>query len=203
MSFESVLNHAVWRRLCSASARPIYHFKALLHCHAERDPQSSSRQPMETAFDKTSSPERHTSLPQYGFGPEFAFRNLVEQNPFLFRVYTPKQRSPFYDTTEPFFVGQKFDECYTRSPDLLVQPQESITQTCTYRDVAIHMDWTTRSSSPFITTSFSFVWSIWEALRRYQTSVKHDIEIAVIDAKAVADHAVTALELLRHGKREE
>lgn len=148
-------------------------------------------------------PERHISLPQYGFGPELSFSTLVHQNPFLFRVHTPKPRSPFYDNTEPFFIGQKFNEYFTHNPHPLPEPREFISLTTSYQDVAIHMDWTTRSSSPFISTSFSFVWSIWEALRRYQKNVKHDIEIAVIDAKAIADHAMTALELLRQSKPKE
>ncbi|PCH36874.1 hypothetical protein WOLCODRAFT_140621 [Wolfiporia cocos MD-104 SS10] len=67
----------------------------------------------------------------------------------------------------------------------------------TYADVAQHLDWTTRSQSPYISTSFSFAWAIWEATRRYHHGVKHDVEIAVIDAKCVASRAVTAVELLR------
>lgn len=61
------------------------------------------------------------------------------------------------------------------------------------------MDWTTKSSSPYVSTSFSFAWAVWEAVRRYHVNMKHDIEIAVIDASAVADQAVTALSLLRKG----
>jgi hypothetical protein len=132
------------------------------------------------------------SLPQYGFGSEHTFAELVQHQPFLFRVYTPKPKSPFFDDTEPFFVGQRCD-------DDLSYPVDQIAESSTYEDAARHMDWTTRSSSPFISTSFSFVWAIWEAVRRYRANVKHDIEIAVIDARAVAGRAVTALELLRKG----
>ena len=145
----------------------------------------------------------HTTLPQYGFGSEFTFSSLVEQNPFIFRVYTPKTRSPFYDGTEPFFVGQKFNEASHPDPQPLPDAQEPMASTATYLDVETHMDWTTRSASPFVSTSFSLVWSIWEALRRYHTNMKHDIEVAVIDAKAVSGHAFTALELLRQGKQKE
>ncbi|KAA1474528.1 hypothetical protein DENSPDRAFT_860387 [Dentipellis sp. KUC8613] len=72
-----------------------------------------------------------------------------------------------------------------------------------YADVANHMDWTKKSSSPYVTTSFSFAWAIWEASRRYRANSKHEVEIAVIDARAVAGRAVTALELLRKGSPKE
>ncbi|KAI0057016.1 hypothetical protein BV25DRAFT_1813125 [Artomyces pyxidatus] len=72
-----------------------------------------------------------------------------------------------------------------------------------YADVANHMDWTKKSSSPYVTTSFSFAWALWEATRRYKGNMKNDIEIAVIDARAVAGRAVTALELLRKGAPDE
>ena len=133
-----------------------------------------------------------SSLPQYGYESEHSFENLIQNNPFLFRVYTPKARSPFFDSTEPFFVGHSADEDSVRGADQY-----------TYDDVARHMDWTTRSASPFISTSFSFVWAIWEAVRRHRTGVKHDIEIAIIDARAVSGRAVTALELLRKGSPQE
>jgi hypothetical protein len=145
----------------------------------------------------------HTTLPQYGFRSELTFNGLVEHNPFIFRVYTPKARSPFYDSSEPFFVGQKFNETHNPDPQPLSDSHQSMASMATYRDVEVHMDWTTRSSSPFISTSFSVVWSIWEALRRYHMNVKHDIEIAVIDARAVSGHSFTALELLRQAKPKE
>ncbi|KIY49839.1 hypothetical protein FISHEDRAFT_16738, partial [Fistulina hepatica ATCC 64428] len=66
-----------------------------------------------------------------------------------------------------------------------------------YADVACHMDSATSTSSPFISTSFSLFWSVWEALRRYHFGMKRDISIAVIDARTVREHAVTALQLLR------
>lgn len=151
---------------------------------------------------QTRSPTDHSSLPQYGFGVDVTFDRLLRNNPFLFRIHTPKQRSPFFDDSEPYFVGPRFNECYTSSPDNLPEHPINLSNG-SYRDVAAHMDWTTRSSSPFVSTSFSFVWSIWEALRRYHTNVKHDIEIAIIDASAVADRAVTALELLMKGTSKE
>lgn len=145
-----------------------------------------------TQDPSSSSTQTINSLPQYGFGSEQSFEKLIEDNPFLFRVYTPKARSPFFDTTEPFFVGQTDD-------DDRPFPVDQIAANATYEDVVRHMDWTTRSSSPFISTSFSFVWAIWEAVRRYRANVKHDIEIAIIDTRAVSGRAVTALELLRKG----
>lgn len=145
-----------------------------------------------TQYTPSPSAQAIGSLPQYGFGSEYSFAELVQTQPFLFRVYTPKPRSPFFDDSEPFFVGQNCD-------DDLPCPMNQIAESVTYEDVVRHMDWTTRSSSPFISTSFSFVWAIWEAVRRYRANVKHDIEIAVIDARAVSGRAVTALELLRKG----
>jgi|SRR5712672_1966799 len=148
------------------------------------------------------------ALPQYGFGPDLTFDSLVENNPFLFRVYTPKPLSPFFDSSEPFFIGQKFKNNYRytvqdfqASTSSLSPDQSAIPST--YADVANHMDWSKKSSSPFVTTSFSFAWAIWEATRRYKSNPKQAIEIAVIDAKAVAGRAVTALELLRKGTPKE
>lgn len=147
----------------------------------------------QTRDSKLSSPQAISSLPQYGFSSEHTFENLIrDNNPFLYRVYTPKPRSPFFDNSEPFFVGQKCDDDFP-------YPEDEVAARTTYEDVARHMDWTTRSSSPFISTSFSFVWAIWEAVRRYRANVKHDIQIAVIDARAVSGRAVTALEILRKG----
>ncbi|KAG5643530.1 hypothetical protein DXG03_000722 [Asterophora parasitica] len=141
------------------------------------------------------------SLPQYGFGTDVDFDGLVTDNHFLFRVYTPKAPSPFVDDSEPSFVAPKYDERFTRSPDEIKAPHigRHRRHIGTYDDVTRHMDWTTKSSSPYISTSFSFIWSIWEALRRYHLGVKKDVEIAVIDASALSDRAVTAVELLRSG----
>ncbi|EIN14544.1 hypothetical protein PUNSTDRAFT_96496 [Punctularia strigosozonata HHB-11173 SS5] len=157
----------------------------------------------------SSAQESFTSLPQYGFGTELAFDKLVQNNPFLFRVYTPKAQSPFYDPTEPFFVGQKFahdeqDDYFSIPVRAKGDSPESIASTSTsagssYADAARHLDWTTRNTSPYISTSFSFAWAVWEAARRYQNNVKHDVHIAVIDARALVGRAVTALSLLREG----
>ena len=140
--------------------------------------------------------EDHSILPQYGFGTCTDFGLLVNSNHFLFRVYTPREGSPFSDDTDPFFIAPKFNERYNRSP-LELSHNDTTEYRGTYDDVAKHMDWTSRSSSSFISTSFSFSWSIWEALRRFHLGVKKDIQIAVIDASAVSGRAATAVELLR------
>ncbi|GLB39745.1 hypothetical protein LshimejAT787_0702550 [Lyophyllum shimeji] len=142
------------------------------------------------------------SLPQYGFGADVDFDSLVKDNHFLFRVYTPKEPSPFADDSEPFFVAPKFNERFVRSPaetDVLFGHDNHVSHAGTYEDVARHMDWTTKASSPYLSTSFSFIWSIWEALRRYHLGIKKDVEIAVIDASALSGRAVTAVQLLRQG----
>ena len=148
----------------------------------------------------TSTPHHRTEtlgLPQYGFGAEVNFGTLLNANHFLFRVYTPVPR-----VNDPYFIAPKFEAKYN-SPleDSLWQKSFDIgppeIPIGTYEDVVKHMDWTTRLSSPFISTSFSFIWSIWEALRRYHFGVKKDVEIAVIDARRVSHKAVTAVQLLR------
>jgi len=153
---------------------------------------------MPQATSPTSSSD--SSLPQYGFGAEVAFEALIETNPFLFRVYTPKHSastsaSTSDDSDSPYFLAQRFEND-PMAPSSKPSP-------ATYADVAHHMDWTTKSTSPFISSSFSFAWALWEAVRRYHGNMKHDVEIAVIDARLVVDKAVTAIELLRKGKTKE
>jgi len=140
-------------------------------------------------------------LPQCGFGEDIDFNTLIESNHFLFRVYSPKERSPFSDPSDPFFVAPKFDEQFTRSPVDL--PDASTLRfpelmAGSYSEVARHMEWTTRSTSPYISTSFSFSWSIWEAVRRYHFGVKKDVQIAIIDASALEGRAATAVQLLQN-----
>ncbi|KAG6896639.1 hypothetical protein C0992_006976 [Termitomyces sp. T32_za158] len=141
------------------------------------------------------------SLPQCGFSTDVEFDKLVKNNHFLFRVYTPKPSSPFSDHAEPFFVAPVFDERWNHSPEELARSplsyEVSDRHVGTYEDVATHMDFLTKSSSPYVSASFSFTWSIWEALRRYHLGVKKNIEIAVIDASAVSHRAATAIQLLQ------
>lgn len=139
-------------------------------------------------------------LLQYGFQEDIDFNTLVESNHFVFRVFSPKEKSPFSDPSDPFFVAPKFDEQFTRSPvDIsdatLKFPDLSAGS---YSEVARHMEWTTRSTSPYISTSFSFSWSIWEAVRRYHFGVKKDVQIAIIDASALKGRAATAVQLLQN-----
>ena len=145
-------------------------------------------------------PPSDSSLPQYGFGAEVAFDALIETNPFLFRVYTPRHStspptSTFDDSDAPYLLARQF-ESDPLAPTSKPSPS-------TYADVVHHMDWAKKSTSPFISTSFSFAWALWEAVRKYHCDMKHDVEIAVIDARLVADKAVTAIELLRKSKTEE
>ncbi|PBK76128.1 hypothetical protein ARMSODRAFT_950523 [Armillaria solidipes] len=139
-------------------------------------------------------------LPRHGFEGDYDFDSLVERNPFLFRVYTPKVTSPSisYDP-KIFCIAPKFDAKYTSPPSAIesLSPIGPLTEIATCEEVTRHLDWTTRSSSPFISTSFSFAWAIWEALRRYKSGVKHDVEIAVIDAASLKGRAATAIQVLR------
>lgn len=134
-------------------------------------------------------------LPQHGFAKDIDFESLSKNNKFLFRVYTPKERSPFADDTYPFFVAPRFDELFSRSPVDLPTISGAGVQ-WSYAEVAKHMEWTTRSSSSYITTSFSFSWAIWEAVRRYHLGVKKDIQIAIIDAALLVGRAATVVQLL-------
>jgi hypothetical protein len=142
-------------------------------------------------------------LPQYGFGKETNFDTLVKTNRFLFRVYTPKLRSPIErDGRGIFFLAPKFDGKFNSSPSSLDEAILSDLGKCFadsngYDNAAGYMDWTRRPSSPYISASFNFGWAIWEALRRYREGVKHNVEIAVIDAASVAPNSVTLLQLLR------
>jgi len=143
------------------------------------------------------------SLPQSGFKDETDFDSLSQSNRFLFRVYTPKERSPFCDETDPYFVAPKYDEVFARSPEDLPNVRFSETLVGTYEDVVTHLEWTTRSKSPYISTSFSFGWAIWEAVRRFHSGMKKDVEIAIIDANALGGRAATAVQLLHKSSEEQ
>uniref|UniRef100_A0A0W0G8J6 DUF7587 domain-containing protein n=1 Tax=Moniliophthora roreri TaxID=221103 RepID=A0A0W0G8J6_MONRR len=138
-------------------------------------------------------------LPQHGFGPDVNFDTIVRYHPFLFRVYTPRTRSPHNDDSI-FFIGAQFDAKFAPKTPVMSRihgPAGSVLDVATYEDCVRHLDWETRSTSPFISTSFNFAWSLWDAMRRYNTGVKHDVEIAIIDASALCGRAVTAIQLLR------
>ncbi|KAJ6616705.1 hypothetical protein B0H10DRAFT_2036011 [Mycena sp. CBHHK59/15] len=138
------------------------------------------------------SPSAEQCLPQYGFGSSTEFKTLVHNNRFIFRVYTPKS-NPSPDSA--FFTALKFDERYNHLASSASPEREPPRPT--YADVARHMEWATRHTSPYVSASFSLMWAVWEAMARYHFQVKHDIEVAVIDAAALADRSATAVELLR------
>ncbi|THV02193.1 hypothetical protein K435DRAFT_653900, partial [Dendrothele bispora CBS 962.96] len=152
--------------------------------------------------------EEYRFLPQVGFGQDVTFDTIVTFSRFLFRVYTPKP-SQIREDDSAFFVGSKFDKTYAPytpiSSDMYLPFGESLSETATYEDCINHLNWETRSNSPFISTSFNFAWAIWDAVRRYNHGIKHDVEIAVIDATAFTGKAVTVLQLLRkaHDTRHE
>ncbi|CAK5264025.1 unnamed protein product [Mycena citricolor] len=134
------------------------------------------------------------SLPQHGIPSCASFCSLTSNgwNRFLFRVYTPKSGTHFGVP----FTGLRFDNRWNEYaeellPEVLFEPN--------YESIATHLDWTTRQSSPYVSTSFSFYWALWEAVRRYHYGVKHDVEIAVIDARcaSVFKRAVVVLDVLR------
>lgn len=144
----------------------------------------------------TSAPARLSSLPQIGFGVDYTYHTLAEHNSFLFRVHSPKGKSRAYEPTGqyPFsFVAEKFNG------ESFIDPK----RTHSYQDVATHLDLMTRSSSPYISTSFSFAWALWEALRRHRINPSADIEIAIIDARQVLDRAVTVTDILRSCPQQE
>ena len=191
--------HEDWKVGYKFLANPIRGRPSLFRLIVPLSPTSIPSHPDMTQATSPTSPS-DSSLPQYGFGAEVAFDALIDTNPFLFRVYTPQHSasasaSKSDDSDSPYFLAQRFQN------DPLAPTSKS--STATYADVANHMDWTTKSTSPFVSSSFSFAWALWEAVRRYHGNMKHDVEIAVIDARLVAAEAVTAVELLRKSKAKE
>jgi hypothetical protein len=143
---------------------------------------------------------------------------ISDQRPkFLFRVHSPKaslsDRSEHHIGTSSeyddpshahpgiAFLAQKYDGRYnSQASELpLHHPDEpfSAAETVSYHDVATHLDWTQRSSSSFVSASSSFVWAIWESVRRFRTNVKHRVEIAVIDWDSVRERTVVVAPFLR------
>ncbi|KAF5392673.1 hypothetical protein D9757_000884 [Collybiopsis confluens] len=150
-----------------------------------------------------SSYDEHRFLPQSGFGSDVTFSNIVTYHRYLFRIYTPKSLPSTQDDSV-YFVGPRFDKTFAPRTPVSSEMYSfssltcgSLIETATYEDCIQHLGWETRSNSPFISTSFSLFWVIWDALRRYNIGVKHDVEIAIIDAGSLSGKAVTALQLLR------
>lgn len=135
-------------------------------------------------------------LPQYAFSETCNFNTLIDSNQFLFRVYTPRMvggiRSDLANQRDLGLVAPKFRNMEDSIYSLSMEP----TPVWTYADAAKHFGKGAHKTSPYVSTSFSFMWTIWEALRRYHEDETKDFEIAVIDAKAVKDRAITSIQLL-------
>lgn len=146
------------------------------------DPSTSAgRDSEKSVSDPGRSELRPCHLPQCGFGRTTAYEELVVDNPFLFRVHTPHRSESLASPTSsqaPFFLAAKFKHGST--PDLTAASDQVAH---TYTSVFNHLDWTARSHSPYVSTSFSFAWAVHDAARRYKLGVKQDVEIAVIDAR--------------------
>ncbi|KIK68232.1 hypothetical protein GYMLUDRAFT_53907 [Collybiopsis luxurians FD-317 M1] len=146
--------------------------------------------------------DEHHFLPRLGFGSDVNFDTIAGYHRYLFRIYTPKSLPAIHDDTV-YFVAPRFDHTFApRTPTVTEMYDfssscEPLVDVATYEDCIKHLSWETRSTSPFISASFSLFWVIWDALRRYNIGVKHDVEIAVIDAGSLSGKAVTALQLLR------
>ncbi|KAJ4490299.1 hypothetical protein J3R30DRAFT_3276971, partial [Lentinula aciculospora] len=140
-------------------------------------------------------------LPQLGFGSDVTFETVSRYHRYLFRIYTPKSL-PAVEDDSIFFVGARFNNIFAPRTPIISEmyPSSScasLVETATYEDCVQHLSWETRSRSPYISATFSFSWAIWDAVRRFNNGVKHDVEIAVIDAAALSGKAATTLQLLR------
>ncbi|KAJ3771208.1 hypothetical protein FB446DRAFT_704834 [Lentinula raphanica] len=157
---------------------------------------------IESPYDET------RSLPQFGFGSDVTFESISRYHRYLFRVYTPKSLPAVEDQTV-FFVGARFNNTFAPRTPIMSEMYSSssscapLVDTATYEDCVQHLSWETRSRSPFISASFSFAWALWDAVRRFNNGIKHDVEIAVIDAAALSGKAVTTLQLLRRSSSTE
>ncbi|KAJ3746493.1 hypothetical protein DFH05DRAFT_954340 [Lentinula detonsa] len=151
-------------------------------------------------FIESSYDENHF-LPQSGFGSDVTFDTISRYHRYLFRVYTPSSLPAVEDQTI-FFVGARFNNTFAPQTPIISEMYSSsscasLVETATYEDCVQHLSWETRSRSPFISATFSFAWALWDAVRRFNTGIKHDVEIAVIDATALSGKAVTTLQMLR------
>lgn len=57
------------------------------------------------------------------------------------------------------------------------------TEKPTLSTLLAHLDPGSRTSSYFVSSSMSFYYALWEAVRRYRVNVKHDVEIAIMDGR--------------------
>lgn len=72
----------------------------------------------------------------------------------------------------------------------------------TYDDAVVHLDRRSAYLSPCVSASFSLVWAVWEALRRYHFNAEEKVEIAVIDACALVDRAATVEDILQSCRKD-
>ncbi|KAF9078497.1 hypothetical protein BDP27DRAFT_1396797, partial [Rhodocollybia butyracea] len=156
---------------------------------------------MSTATNPTNRVYDERFLPQHGFGSHVTFETIARYHRYLFRVYTPKY-PPAVQDDSVFFVGARFDNFAPQTPNLEEMYDGlsggSLIETATYEDCIQHLSWETRSRSPFVSATFNLGWAIWDAVRRFNIGMKHDVHIAVIDASSLSGKAVTTLQLLRH-----
>ena len=81
-----------------------------------------------------------TALPQYGFGADITFGKLIQGNPYLFRVHTPKAHPARYDGSEASFVAPKYSD--------------------TFSSAAIHSSCSPSPSVPVSSISYTDNWNI-------------------------------------------
>ncbi|KAJ3874205.1 hypothetical protein F5051DRAFT_100539 [Lentinula edodes] len=148
----------------------------------------------ESSFDES------RFLPQFGFDSDVTFESISRYHRYLFRIYTPKSL-PAVEDDSIFFVGARFNNTFAPQTPVMSEMYSSscapLIETATYEDCVQHLNWETRSSSPFISATFNFAWALWDAVRRFRAGMKHDVEIAIIDAAALSGKAVTTMQLLR------
>ncbi|KAG6825369.1 hypothetical protein H0H87_009697, partial [Tephrocybe sp. NHM501043] len=95
------------------------------------------------------------TCPSYGFGPD------VENDHFLFHVYAPKAPSPFAGDSDPIVVALKFISTpvgFSNDHPPHHHHDDRRRHTGMYEDVAAHMEWSTQSALPYISTSFRVLW---------------------------------------------
>jgi len=135
------------------------------------------------------------TLRRFGFGENQTFASLVEDNRYLYRVYDAQTEMLLVPGRG--FVADRYRnypieldverQCLLHSPNLGI-------------DAVQHVDNEKgkKPKTPFISTTFSLTWAIFEANRRAtNTPPKERVMIAVIDGQRLLQYAKTALELLK------
>ncbi|KAJ3931874.1 MAG: hypothetical protein NXY57DRAFT_175393 [Lentinula lateritia] len=175
-------------------------FRVLLSLILRLDAMSNTANLTKSSFDES------RFLPQFGFDSDVTFESISRYHRYLFRIYTPKSL-PAVEDDSIFFVGARFNNTFAPQTPVMSEMYSSscapLIETATYEDCVQHLSWETRSSSPFISATFNFAWALWDAVRRFRGGMKHDVEIAVIDAAALSGKAVTTMQLLRRSPSSE